>query len=119
MALILIKIAENHYQFAMLFNHVIIDEGSICVVLKDISNYYNAAIKSDPSLEPSPIPSLINLQSNLAIKEEKEAERIAYWRNKLETLNSIQLQTDFPSPLTFAFKGKRVYFDLDRCSSTN
>ncbi|EKD70832.1 MAG: hypothetical protein ACD_46C00377G0002 [uncultured bacterium] len=107
----LLKLSENKYQFAMLFHHLIIDEASIGILLKEISAYYNALLNNtSPQLPPIPSLSNINIEDTNNEKEKK----INFWKENLANLNTINLQTDLPSERTFRFIGKRMPFQIDR-----
>ncbi len=106
---LLIKFAENKFQFVMLFNHIIVDEQSIGIIMKDFSAIYNAIIKGESShLESIPPLSLMNF----IVDEAEQQRRIAYWRTKLKDLNTLNLQTDFLPQESFQFSGKRLRFTL-------
>lgn len=121
----LVKVAPLKHQFAMLFNHIMIDEVSIGIVLKDLSAYYNHILGLSVSI-PEPIPSLLDLDFSLpsnkapqsSIHESpplsEESRRVDYWRQNLAEIKSLTLQTDFYPKQAFRFAGNRIPFILSR-----
>lgn len=108
----LIQFKPDAYQFVMLFNHIIVDEGSIGVIFKDLSTLYNGILTDGkvPSLETIPSHSTLTMELPFAEKE----RRLAFWKKKLEEFNPLTLQTDFPAKNAFQFNGSRLRFTLEQ-----
>ena len=107
----LIRLSENKHQFALLFHHMIVDETSIGIILKDISTYYNALLThTEPAL--TPIPALSTVKTCLS--EEAKKERLTYWKENLSALNTIKLQPDKLTNASLKFSGERIPFKLDQ-----
>lgn len=106
---VLINYNDTHYQFSMLFNHVIVDETAIGIIFKDLSAYYNAALPNSKELPPEPIPQI----STLSFATPDEPSRIQYWEKQLKNLQTFNLQTDYSSQKSFTFSGKRHRFVLN------
>ncbi|VVC76361.1 Linear gramicidin synthase subunit D [Aquicella siphonis] len=107
---VLIKVGPDKYHFAMMFNHVMIDEGSIGVIFRDLSACYNAYLDNvTPALDP--IPSLLELDFSLPLSE--QSSRLLYWKQRLADLSSLNLQTDYSPRQSFRFTGKRMHFTLN------
>lgn len=114
----ILKLPNNKFQFTMLFHHIIVDEGSIGVIFKDLSACYNA-LKSNQKVDLPPIPSLakINLLTDEEEAKKRETEvkkRLDYWKEKLKDLTPVNLETDSTQPDTFKFAGKRLPFRLEK-----
>ncbi|MBV9575135.1 MAG: AMP-binding protein [Gammaproteobacteria bacterium] len=104
----LIKTAENSYQFVMMYHHIIVDETAIGIIFKDLSAFYNG---SEATL--TPLPS--HPYQDLSLNANEIETRLNYWKGKLEKLTPIELQTDVPlSKQKFNFEGKRIPFELDK-----
>lgn len=107
----LVKIEDNKHQFLMIFNHIIVDEGSIGIIFNDLSACYNALLKNTlPALQP--IPSLEDIQFDLT-KDEVKRRLEEYWQKELANLNICNIQTDFPLERSLRFAGKRKAFLLN------
>ncbi len=108
---IIVKVDENRYQFSIMFNHIIIDEGSIGVILRELSHFYNLELGQSSQASLDFIPSFAEHDISLSTLEKEE--RLAYWSEKLKDLNTTNLQTDVPPQQSFRFAGKRIRFKLD------
>jgi len=107
----LIKVAENTYQFSMIFSHTIIDEKSRGILFKDLSALYNNIVNQDEKNALIPLPSLGSVKLDINPVDTKQ--RLKYWKEKLSDLNNINLQTDALPQKAFRFQGKRQRFTLD------
>ncbi len=108
----LVRFAPNKYQFVMLFNHIIVDEGSIGVIFKDLSACYNSLIKEDKLPDLPPVKPLGDLRFDL--QHEEKMKRVGFWEKKLAHFNTTTLQTDSRPQKQFQFKGKRHRFSLPK-----
>lgn len=108
--LALVKIKENVHQLLMLFNHIIIDESSIGIILQDLSTCYNAIFNQ----KNHDLANIFPLTTyDFSIKNESYQTRLEYWKEQLTDLNALNLPTDY-LPISFQFKGKRHRFKLEK-----
>ncbi len=41
-------------------------------------------------------------------------KQLSYWKGKLEGYETLNLITDYPRPVEIDYKGKSIYFELDK-----
>ena len=110
------KVEDKKKDYLLINMHHIVSDGwSMGVFKKEFTQYYNSYIADDTNFE---LPNLEIQYKDYAnwqhsyLTEDKLAEQLAYWKNKLTGYETISLITDYPRPDTTDYKGKRKSFTL-------
>ncbi|WP_281322344.1 non-ribosomal peptide synthetase [Flavobacterium aestivum] len=111
----IIKVADNEHLFFLCVHHIIFDERSIHVFVKEVIEGYKAFIKNELPV----LPALPIQYKDYAAWQEKElqSDRLsthrAYWLNQFEDeIEVLGLPTDFPRPPVQTFHGDQVHLSL-------
>ncbi|TCN54731.1 amino acid adenylation domain-containing protein [Flavobacterium circumlabens] len=117
----IIKVAADEYLFFLCVHHIIFDERSVHVFVKEIIEAYQAFLN-----HTTPVwPALPIQYKDYAAWQEKElhTERLsvhrAYWLSQFEEeIEVLDLPTDFPRPPVQTFHGDQVHLSLSPEIST-
>lgn len=103
----LLKFSKKEYQLLFVFHHLIMDISSQNIIMRDLSEIYNALVENRiPELPP--IPQLAEI---MPIDETQK--KLPFWENKLKGLTTLSLQADYPPQYNFHFVGNRIHFELN------
>src|SRR3990167_1496020 len=108
----ILKLSKTKYQFLLVLHHLIVDMTSQNIILKDLSEYYNALVEYRAPILPE-LPALSDI--TVLQHEATQQEKFDYWKAKL-TFNELTLakiQPDLFEQTPFKFVGDRVHFTLD------
>ncbi|WP_157560102.1 non-ribosomal peptide synthetase [Kordia algicida] len=116
----IIKVAGNEYLFYLCVHHIIFDERSVHVFIKEIIESYKAFLQNkSPELPILPIQ-----YKDYAAWQEKElqSERLAvhraYWLGQFEEeVQVLDLPADYPRPPVQTFHGDQVHLSLSDATS--
>lgn len=105
---VLLEYAPNKYQLVLVLHHLIVDIWSQNIILRDLSEIYNALLENrSPQL-----PDIPKLSENHFVEDKPEQEdKLNYWKKQLDHLTPLMLERDYPSQ-DFRFLGDRVYFSI-------
>ena len=112
--------AEEHVLLVVL-HHIISDDWSFGVLMRELSSVYNAYVEGrEPALPELPIQyadfSVWQRENSLAPATQSQ---VAYWKRQLgRSLPQLALATDFGRPLRPSLKGKTEFFEFP-CALTN
>lgn len=109
----LLHFDENRFQFVMVAHHLIVDVASKNILMRDLSELYNAMLENREADLPA-LPPLHEI-TPAAIDEKK----LVLWKEKLSDLTPLVLKTDFMPQAEFRGEGKRFYFHIDQELVTN
>ena len=105
-------------EHVLVFNHhhIISDGVSIDIILKELSEFYQANIeKRDPKLDKLPIQYVdFAAWQRAEFKKPEFQEKLKYWKDTLCDYSDLQLPTDKSRPTTFSYKGADFNFSLDK-----
>ncbi|HEX8184329.1 MAG TPA: condensation domain-containing protein, partial [Blastocatellia bacterium] len=106
----LIRLFDEDHIFVMVRHHIIFDEWSDSVFLKELQALYGAFFKG----EASPLPELPTQYADFAnwqrqwLSGEGLKAQLSYWRAKLSDAPPLlELPTDRPRPLVKTFRGSK------------
>ncbi|HSW70472.1 MAG TPA: condensation domain-containing protein, partial [Gammaproteobacteria bacterium] len=105
----LLAFSENKYQFVMVAHHIIVDVTSMNILMRDLSEIYNALLENrPPSL--TALPSLYQLKLASCNHEAK----LALWKERLSGLTPLVIKTDFMPQSDFRYHSDRFNFKISR-----
>ncbi|MBD2813407.1 amino acid adenylation domain-containing protein, partial [Xenorhabdus sp. Flor] len=112
----LIRLADNDYQFLLTQHHIVSDGWSVNVLVQELSTLYTAFLAG----QPDPLPPLVIQYPDYAVWQRQwlSAERIQvqsdYWRTTLaDAPVLLDLPTDRPRPSEQSFAGQVLPINLD------
>ncbi len=112
----LIRIAPHQATLLLTLHHIIADGWSRGILLRELASCYRAFIKDEkPSLPALPIQyaDFALWQREWLNKEEMKVQ-LAYWRQKLAELPTLELPTDYPRTALQQFQGKTESYLLPK-----
>ncbi|MEY2932531.1 MAG: hypothetical protein RL033_3280, partial [Pseudomonadota bacterium] len=96
-------------------HHIVADEWSIRIFLRELGQLYAAFVRG----EPSPLPPLRRQYADYALWQRGwldgpiRARQLEHWRTRLAGApGSLALRTDYPRPATQSFRGRSFGFEL-------
>jgi amino acid adenylation domain-containing protein/thioester reductase-like protein len=112
-----IKLAEQEHILMVNMHHIISDEWSLRVLIKEVNSIMEAFRQARlPELAPLPIQYAdYSVWQRTRLEEGGELNRqLAYWQAKLAGIpESLDLATDYPRPSVQSFAGASCAFTLD------
>ncbi|MEO7532808.1 MAG: amino acid adenylation domain-containing protein, partial [Ferruginibacter sp.] len=103
----LIKLDEQDHVLVVIMHHIASDAWSISLLVKEVVELYSAYEEKRPS---SLVP--VNLQyADYAIWQRNYLQgevldkKLNYWKNKLDSVEPLQLPTDYPRPAVQSSRG--------------
>lgn len=110
----LIKTKEEEHLLLFTMHHIIADEWSFSIIIKEISQYYNALV-NNRVLSTISLPIQYKDYSHwLRNKINNQEITDTYWRNELKgELSPLPLMYDNLDLLNASFEGERVIFEID------
>jgi amino acid adenylation domain-containing protein len=95
-------------------HHIITDEWSTGILVKEIATFYQAFLER----KPSPLPELPIQYADFAIWQRKWltgevlSRQLNYWQQQLQDLPRLDLPTDYSRPANTAYQGAKQTFEL-------
>jgi amino acid adenylation domain-containing protein len=112
----LLKLDGERYVLLMTLHHIVADEWSLRLLIKEIGTYYQTFKSGNPSSEPELMiqyADFADWQRN-RLQGELYAKQIAYWRQYLENApRALELPIDRPRPLVMSYHGASHEFELN------
>jgi len=109
---VLVKLDDERYVLLMTLHHIVSDEWSLRLLIKEVGTYYQAFKNGNPSLEPElPIQ-----YADFAVWQRGELydKQIAYWKQYLEAApTALELPTDRPRASVMSYRGANHEFELN------
>ncbi|PSL44995.1 amino acid adenylation domain-containing protein [Chitinophaga niastensis] len=112
----LIVPGEEEQILVITIHHIAADAWSVGILIKELITLYNAFTED----RPAQLPSLSVQYADYAIWQRSWlsgktlADKIAYWKNKLEDVSPLQLPADYPRPVIQSSRGALYRFNLDK-----
>ncbi|MBD2036727.1 amino acid adenylation domain-containing protein, partial [Leptolyngbya sp. FACHB-321] len=103
----LVQDTETDYQLFITLHHISYDGLSLYIFLQELDTLY-AAFHAG---KPSPLPELLIQYADYAVWQRRWLQtdilepHLAYWKQQLADLPTLQLPTDYPSPANPTFAG--------------
>ena len=96
----LVRLAENDHLLLVNFHHIITDDWSMNLLREEVRTLYAAFLHDRPSPLPEPVIQYADFAywQRQWIKGEVLDRQLAYWRDRLADLPTIELPTDFHRP---------------------
>jgi hypothetical protein len=95
---ILLQISESDYVLAIALHHIVFDEWSSALLIRELGLLYTALISG----KPSPLPILPIQYADFAswqrqwLQGEVLESQLSYWRSQLENLSVLEIKSDHP-----------------------
>ncbi len=113
----LLRLGDAEHVLLACMHHVVCDEWSVGVLLRELSALYDAFRRG----EPSPLPELGAQYADYAVwqrrvlRGEALERQVAYWRERLVGAPALlELPTDRPRPAAQTYHGAREHIELPR-----
>jgi amino acid adenylation domain-containing protein len=106
--------ADDHVLFINA-HHIVFDEWSLGVFLRELANLYEALLRGDsPQLAELPIQYRdFAVWQRQQIDSDHFKRQLAYWRQQLAGVPYLDIPTDRPRPPRQSYRGGSVRFELD------
>ncbi|MEW6730834.1 MAG: amino acid adenylation domain-containing protein, partial [Acidobacteriota bacterium] len=110
----LIRLAEWEQIFLLTVHHIVSDQWSIDVLVKELTTLYSAYINN----QPSPLAELPVQYVDFAtwqrqwLQGEQLQQQLEYWRKQLADFVVLQLPTDHSRPAVQSFNGAMQRFEV-------
>lgn len=110
----LLRVAPDEYVYVQTMHHLVCDGWSMPVFFHELTTLYEAFAAG----RPSPLPELPIQYADFAVwqrqwlRGERLESQIAYWREQLAGLPTLELPADRPRPATPSWRGARRYFRI-------
>ncbi|HEY0782897.1 MAG TPA: amino acid adenylation domain-containing protein, partial [Thermoanaerobaculia bacterium] len=124
---VLLRLGGRAHVLVLVVHHIVADGWSLGVGQRDLAALYRAALAGTPSLRPAGsagnggsagLPPLPIQYADFAdwqrswIAGEESARQVAYWKEQLRSLPSLDLRGDRPRPPFQTFSGAYVPLEL-------
>ncbi|MBO0931462.1 non-ribosomal peptide synthetase [Fibrella aquatilis] len=109
------QVADEQYLFLITIHHIICDGWSMEVLVGELAQFYNAALRG----QASPLPPLPIQYGDYALWQQAGGAAVlaghgSYWREQLGgSLPVLELPTDFPRPAIKTYRADRVVIFLE------
>jgi len=110
----LLRLAPNEHVMLVTIHHIIGDEWSMGVLVRELVTLYGAYSQA----QPSPLPDLAVQYADYAawqrewLQGEFLTTELDYWRQQLDRIPVLDLPTDRPRPAVQTYHGARYAFEL-------
>ncbi len=112
----LIQMGEQDHILVVVMHHIVSDGWSLSIMVKEVVELYASFIEKRTAL----LPQLRLQYADFAIWQRAYlqgdvlAEKLNYWKNKLEGVTPVQFPVDYALPDIKDKKGSYYYFDIDK-----
>ena len=115
----LYKVKSNAHVFVFNHHHIISDGVSTDILLKELTEFYQADIeKREPTLDKLPIEYIDFAAWQRAEFEKPDyQQKLQYWQERLLGYSDLSLPVDKARPKTFTYQGSDFNFSLDKALS--
>ncbi|WP_124445697.1 non-ribosomal peptide synthetase, partial [Streptomyces sp. NL15-2K] len=113
---LLVRLSGDEHLFLLSMHHIVTDGASVEVVLRELQALYAAARQGD--VTAAAVPELPVQYPDFAVWQRERltgdalAGHVAYWRDKLDGLQPLELPTDRPRPAVRTGAGAAHTFEL-------
>ncbi len=112
---LLVRVGEREHVLLLAMHHVVGDQWSLGIIVRELATCYNALAKG----RDATLPALTLQYADFAawqrgvMQGSRWTALADYWRRRLETAPPLSLPTDHPRPATLGTSGAVVRRDLD------
>jgi amino acid adenylation domain-containing protein len=117
---VLLALDGERHALLVTLHHIVADEWSLRLFIKEIGAYYQAFNSGLPSSEPEPPIQYADFAvwQRRQLQGEFYAGQLAYWRRHLEALPAaLELPTDRLRPPALSYRGADYDFELNQATS--
>src|SRR5229473_724460 len=113
---LLVRLSDDEYLLLVTMHHIVTDEWSIRVLVREVARLYEAFVKG----EESPLPELGIQYADYAVwqREWLQGEilegQLKYWREQLKDVPVLEMPTDHPRPAVASHRGAGVPVQISR-----
>ena len=113
---ILLQLDKSEYILLLNLHHIVADDWSIGVLIRELGVLYTAM----SSNQPSPLPALPLQYADFAhwqrewLQGEALETQLAYWRQQLDDISVLNLPTDRPKPAIESYRGATQFLELPK-----
>ncbi|MEM9292774.1 MAG: amino acid adenylation domain-containing protein [Acidobacteriota bacterium] len=119
--LAVVRIAPRHHRLTATLHHLVVDGWSLGILRQELSAAYASVIAGDSgtaeqtvALAPLPVQYVDFAAWQRQVLDEPEMERLlAYWRQRLEGSERLEIPTDRPRPALETYRGERFTHTLE------
>ena len=110
----LLKLDETDHVLLLNLHHIICDDWSIGVLIRELSAIYTAFAQN----QPSPLAELPLQYADFAhwqrewLQTQVLQTQLTYWRQQLDGIPRLNLPTDRPNPTVPSYRGATQYLEL-------
>jgi amino acid adenylation domain-containing protein len=109
----LVRVADEDHVLVLVMHHIVSDGWSMEVLTRELAALYG----SQRARQPSALPELSVQYADFAVWERAQSEalrpQLAYWKEQLAHLATLDLPTDRPRPSLVSTAGASYEFELD------
>lgn len=112
----LLRLDEAEHILLMVFHHIIFDEWSSGVLIRELGAIYTALIDD----QPSPLPDLPIQYADFACWQREWLQgsvldkQLKYWQQQLHGLSLLNLPSDRPRPIAQSYQGAIHFLELSQ-----
>jgi len=112
----LYELEPKHYRLFVTMHHIISDGWSLSLLVNELIALYKAYLNE----ESNPLKPLDIQYADYALWQreylsgEVLEHKIAYWKDALEGIETLELPTDYPRPLHQSYQGQTLHFTIDQ-----
>jgi len=114
--LMLLKLSETEHVLAIALHHIIFDEWSIALLIRELGLLYTAFRAG----KPSPLPELSIQYADFAhwqrewLQGEVRSSQLSYWRSQLQNLSVLEIESNRPRPQEQSYRGATQLLELPK-----
>jgi len=112
----LIRLPESRYLLVLTMHHIAADGWSMGIATREVMELYNAYVAGrQAQLAPTVLQYAdFAIWQRAYLSGEVLAQKLAYWKNKLEGVTPLELPTDYTPPVTQSMRGARMEYQIDK-----
>lgn len=116
----LLQLSGSEYVLAIALHHIVFDEWSTALLIRELSLLYTALSLG----EPAPLPLLPIQYADFAswqrqwLQGEVLESQLSYWRSQLQDLSVLEIKSDRPRPSEQSYRGATQLLELPLQLST-
>ena len=110
----------SSYVLSIIIHHIGFDGWSSDIFLNELKEYYRYYSTGESNANKLNLPSLSIQYKDFALWQRSYLtgavldKQLSYWKNKLEGYETVNLVTDYLRPIEIDYKGKNIYFTIDK-----
>ncbi|MBC9909358.1 non-ribosomal peptide synthetase/type I polyketide synthase [Chitinophaga varians] len=112
----LIRVSATEHVLVMIIHHIVFDDSSAHIFFQELIEIYNARLNGRQPV----LPALKIQYADFALWQRRflqgplVAQKLAYWKKKLDGVTLLQLPTDFERPVVRSTRGAVITMQLDK-----